>query len=63
MSDRDKKKQRTRSLHEVVREGDLKLVENLLSEGANINKKDEDDDTPLHYSARKGHVDISACPS
>ena len=30
MSDRDKKRQRTMSLHEAVREGDLKLVENLL---------------------------------
>ena len=59
MSDRDKKRQRTMSLHEAVREGDLKLVETLLSEGANVNKKDGHGCTPLHWSARKGHADVS----
>ena len=59
MSDRDKKRQRTMSLHEAVREGDLKLVENLLSEGANVNEKDEDGETPLHWSAQEGHADVS----
>ena len=59
MSDRDKKRQRTMSLHEAVDEGDLKLVENLLSEGANVNEKDEYDATALHWSALKGYADVS----
>ena len=47
------------SLHEAVKKGDIKGVETLLSEGANVNEKDEDGDTPLHFSALNGHADVS----
>ena len=56
MSDRDKKRQRLLILHGAVKEGDLKLVETLLSEGANVNEKDGAGYTALHWSL---NADIS----
>ena len=47
------------SLRQAVEEGDIKLVETLLSEGANVNEKDGNGWTALHYSASNGHADVS----
>ena len=47
------------SLHEALYVGDLKLVQTLLSEGANVNEKDGRGHTALHWSARNGHDDMS----
>ena len=33
-------------------------AQDLIDNGANVNIEDEKEWTPLHYAARKGHVDI-----
>lgn len=38
--------------------GDLKRLQELITEGANINEKDTDGWTPLHYASRNGHLKI-----
>ena len=39
-------------------EGNLKLVKSLIKAGADINSRNEDNDTGLHISARQGHTKI-----
>ena len=47
------------SLSKAARRGDIKRVETLLSEGANVNEKDQYGWTALHCSANNGHADVS----
>ena len=47
------------SLSKAARKGDRKGVETLLSEGANVNKKEKLGRTALHWSAINGHAAIS----
>ena len=34
------------------------IVRFLVENGADVNARDEDDQTALHWAARKGHIDI-----
>ena len=45
-------------LHKATMEGNLELVKYLISEGANIESKDNDNFTPLHFAALEGHLNI-----
>lgn len=44
--------------HSVSKEGDLAKLRSLIDNGANINKRDTDENTPLHYAAQSGHINI-----
>lgn len=46
---------RTPALHSAALFGKTKVVEKLLSDGANVNHKDYNKKTPLHCASRKGH--------
>lgn len=49
----------TTPLHRAVRRGDVKAVERLLAEGANVNARDKYENTPLHLAAGEGNVRIA----
>ena len=49
------------ALHYASERGHLKVVEALLSKGAEIDVEDEDRCTPLMLAAGRGHNDISLC--
>ena len=38
--------------------GDLEVVRFLIVKGADVNAKDDEDHTPLHWSAREGHLEV-----
>ena len=44
-------------LHYAAKYGKVDRVRALLERGADVNAKDEDDQTPLHWAAQSGHVD------
>ena len=46
-------------LHLAALNGHIKVVKNLIENGADINAKNINDDTPLHISARNGHSVIT----
>ena len=46
------------TLHQAAREGNVKLAQLLIENGANVNAKDEFDDTPLHIAAGYGHKNV-----
>jgi len=46
-------------LLEAAENGDLIKVQTALEKGANPNAKDDDDLTPLHTAAYKGHFDVA----
>ena len=48
-----------KELIKAVKSRDIKKVKELLERGANPNAKDGDEETPLHYAAAKGSVDIA----
>jgi len=45
-------------LHHAAANGEIERVKLLISEGADVNVKNNDGQTPLHYAARKGHKEI-----
>ena len=45
-------------LFDAANRGDLKKVKRLLNEGADVNAKDEDGWTPLHWAAYYGHLNV-----
>ena len=45
-------------LHIAARYGYKEIVELLISEGADVNAKDENSWTPLHFAARHGHKEV-----
>ena len=46
-------------LHDAARRGDIEDVERLLLLGHEINAKDENDATPLHWAANSGHSAVT----
>jgi len=46
-------------LHRAAREGDVKLVTELLQQGISPNAKDYDGVTPLHRAARDGDIEVA----
>ena len=48
----------TTPLHEAVRKNRKEIVELLIAEGANVNAKNDDGETPLHYVAFVGQKEI-----
>ena len=45
-------------LIQAVKDGDLQTVQDLLTNGVEVNAKDYDDKTPLGWAAYKGHTEI-----
>ena len=46
------------SLHQAALDGNLAAVSLLVSNGADVNKQDEDTWTPLHAACAEGHSDV-----
>jgi len=42
-------------LHQAAADGDIEQVKSLISNGANVNEKDKDDQTALNLAVRSGH--------
>lgn len=47
------------SLLQVVADGDIDQVKSLLSQGADVNAKDEKGQTALHLAVREGHLALA----
>ncbi|MFQ5937143.1 MAG: ankyrin repeat domain-containing protein [Acidiferrobacterales bacterium] len=47
------------ALHEAAMKGDVALVEQLLKQGHDINSRDENDATPLHWAVYAGHETLA----
>ncbi|WP_264338448.1 ankyrin repeat domain-containing protein [Wolbachia endosymbiont (group A) of Cheilosia soror] len=45
-------------LRKAALEGNIEKVKSLISEGAKVNVKDQDNKTPLHLAAEKGHKEV-----
>jgi len=41
-------------IHDAALKGDINKVKYLVSEGSDVNAKDENELTPLHYAAKQG---------
>ena len=48
------------SLHAAAEEGREDSIAMILLEGADINERDQDGLTPLHWAADRGHVQVNA---
>jgi len=59
MIERAKQTKKDRSLIEAVKKGELEQVEKLISEGADVNARDEQFQNSLNFAARYGHEDIA----
>lgn len=46
-------------LHAAACEGNLKIAEILVKRGADVNSRDEFEETPLHYAANEGHLEMA----
>jgi ankyrin repeat protein len=46
------------NLYEAAEKGNLAAVRRLVGQGANVNARYEDSETPLHAAADKGHKDV-----
>lgn len=55
----DEKRQPTKSLHQAAADGDLEQVRLLLSQGADVNVKDQRGRAALHRAANTGHVEVA----
>lgn len=49
------------ALHELVLRKDLRGVEWLISHGADVNARDIDRNTPLHFAVQKKTIEIVQC--
>lgn len=45
-------------LHQAAADGDIEQVKQLISKGADVNAKDEEEKTPLHYAAEAGKMEV-----
>ena len=45
-------------IHQAALDGNLAAVSLLVSNGADVNKQDEDTWTPLHAACAEGHSDV-----
>ena len=54
-----KKARKIYKLHEAVLDQDLNLVRSCIEEGFDVNEKDENSFTPLHYAAQDGLEEIA----
>jgi ankyrin repeat protein len=45
-------------LHHAAANGEIEHVKLLISQGADVNVKNNDGQTPLHYAARRGHKEV-----
>jgi ankyrin repeat protein len=50
-----------RTLHQAAATGDTDVVKLLLAKGADVNAKEDDGWTPLHWAARNGHKAVANC--
>ena len=48
----------TKSLHQAAADGDLEIVKSLISKGADVNAKDERENTPLCYAVKSGKMEV-----
>ena len=46
-------------LHEAVKRGNIDMVKRLIEEGANVDARDENNDTPLFIAVGHSHKDIA----
>jgi ankyrin repeat protein len=49
------------ALHIFAKWGDVEAIRVLVSNGADLNKRGEDDNTPLHYAAMLGQLEAVKC--
>ena len=47
------------TLHGAVASGDIDEVKRLISEGQDVNSRDNEGQTPLHLAANNGHMDVA----
>ena len=47
------------TLHETAKTGDIKPLQTLLEQGADVNARNKYGDTPLHYAVSNGHTEIA----
>ena len=52
-------KARDISIHDAVRTGNIEAVKQHIAAGTDVNAKDQNGKTPLHYAAWKGHKEIA----
>jgi hypothetical protein len=48
----------TTPLHQAAANGDIEQVKLLISKGADVNAKDDEEKTPLHYAAEAGKMEV-----
>jgi ankyrin repeat protein len=46
-------------LHQAAKKGNFNEVRRLIEDGANVNVKDENNDTPLYIAVGQGHKEIA----
>ena len=49
-----------KSLHEAVRSSGIGTIQELIADGADVNARNDDGNTPLHVAATSGRVDAAA---